>query len=140
MTESLSPVAMFSGLVFNEAGQPVDVAYIGNEAHYVVPDDGFRRHVAAQVIDQQVLTYLRGQIEPHKDLVVEETMRMMGKDDLFTQAMLASSIKNLDHLAAQPIPEEARAWLAMLGFRIVVNVHGEVVEITMPGMDGGWEE
>ncbi|MCB0240881.1 MAG: hypothetical protein KDH08_20090, partial [Anaerolineae bacterium] len=81
------------------------------------------------------------QMEPHKDVVLEETMRMLGKDDLFTKVMLDSSLKNLDQMAAQPIPEEARTWLGMLGFRIVVNVHGEVVDITMPGMSGSdWDE
>ncbi|MCA9870089.1 MAG: hypothetical protein H6649_00275 [Caldilineae bacterium] len=139
--ESTSNVAVFAGLVFSEAGAPVDVAYIGNEAHYVVVDDGFRRHVAAREVDRQVLLFLREQMEPHKDMVLEETMRMLGKDDLFTKVMLDSSLKNLDQMASQPIPEEARAWLGMLGFRIVINVHGEVVEVTMPGMTGGdWEE
>lgn len=141
MTDPISNVAVFEGLVVSEDGIPVEVAFIGNEAHYVVPDDGFRRHVAARDVDRQVLLFLREQMEPHKDLVLEETMRMMGKDDLFTKAMLDSSLRNLDQMAAQPMPEEARTWLGMLGFRIVVNVHGEVVEITMPGMTGGdWEE
>lgn len=141
MTETPSQVAIFAGLVFSENGDPVDVAYIGQEAHYVVPDHGFRRHVAARAIDQQVLAFLREQIEPFKDQVVEETMRMMGKDDLFTKAMLASSIKNMDQAASQPIPEEARVWLGMLGFRIVVDVHGQVLQVAMPGMEGGdWEE
>ncbi|MCB0231894.1 MAG: hypothetical protein KDH90_22700, partial [Anaerolineae bacterium] len=141
MTEPTSTVAVFEGLVFSETGAPVDVAYIGSEAHYVVPDDGFRRHVAARDIDRQVLLFLREQMEPHKDVVLEETMRMLGKDDLFTKVMLDSSLKNLDQMAAQPIPEEARTWLGMLGFRIVVNVHGEVVDITMPGMSGSdWDE
>ena len=35
-----------------------------SEAHYVVLDDGFRRHVAAGDVDRQVLLFLREQMEP----------------------------------------------------------------------------
>jgi hypothetical protein len=47
MPESTPSHAMFAGLVFNQQDQPAEVAYIGDEAHYVILDDDFRRHVAA---------------------------------------------------------------------------------------------
>jgi hypothetical protein len=141
MSESSSYAAVFAGLVFNERGEPAEVAYIGNQPHYVVLDDGFRRHVAAGEVDRQVLAHLREQMEPHRDIVVEQTMAMLGKDDLFTKAMLDSSLKNLDQMATQQIPEEARTWLGMMGFRIVVNRHGEVIDVEMPGgLGGDWDE
>ena len=140
MPESTPSHAMFGGLVFNQQSQPADVAYIGSEAHYVILDDDFRRHVAARDIDRQVLLYLRDLMEPFRDQAVVEMMRMMGQEDLFTKAMIDSSLKNWEQSLGQPIPEDMRAWLGMLGFRVVVDVHGEVVEINVPSQMSGEEE
>jgi hypothetical protein len=38
----------------------------------------------------------------------------------------------LDNLLQTGIPEEGRAYLGMLGFRITVNVHGDVVDLQQP--------
>jgi hypothetical protein len=131
---------MFAGLVFNQAGQPATVAFVGGEAHYVILDDDFRRHVAAHDVDRQVLVRLSEVMEPFRDQAVVEMMRMMGKEDLFTKAMIDSSLKNWEQALGQPIPEDMRAWLGMLGFRVVVNVHGEMVEFDLPGQMGGEED
>jgi hypothetical protein len=131
---------MFGGLVFNQQGQPAEVAYVGSEAHYVILDDGFRRHVLARDIDRQALQRLRELMEPFKDQAVVEMMRMMGKEDLFTKAMIDSSLKNWEQALGQQIPEDMRAWLGMLGFRLVVDVHGEVVEFDLPTQMGGDEQ
>jgi len=131
---------MFAGLVFNQQSQPAEVAYIGSEAHYVILDDDFRRHVAARDIDRQVLAYLREMMEPFRDQAVAEMMRMMGQEDLFTKAMIDSSLKNWEQALGQPIPEDMRAWLGMLGFRVVVDVHGEIVEMNVPSQMGGDED
>jgi hypothetical protein len=32
------------------------------------------------------------------------------------------------------IPEESRAYLGMTGFKIRINMHGELVEVVQPGM------
>lgn len=140
MTESTPSHAMFAGLVFNQQSQPAEVAYIGSEAHYVILDDDFRRHVAARDIDRQVLAYLREMMEPFRDQAVAEMMRMMGQEDLFTKAMIDSSLKNWEQALGQPIPEDMRAWLGMLGFRLVVDVHGEVVEMNLPSQMSSDEE
>jgi len=131
---------MFAGLVFNQQDQPAEVAYIGDEAHYVILDDDFRRHVTASHVDRQVLLRLRELMEPFKDQAVVEMMRMMGKEDLFTKAMIDSSLKNWEQALGQPIPEDMRAWLGMLGFRVVVDIHGEVAEMNLPSQMGGDEE
>jgi hypothetical protein len=131
---------MFGGLVFNQQGQPAEVAYIGSEAHYVILDDDFRRHVAASYIDRQALLRLREMMEPFKDQAVVEMMRMMGKEDLFTKAMIDSSLKNWEQALGQPIPEDMRAWLGMLGFRLTVDIHGEVVEMNLPSQMSDDEE
>jgi hypothetical protein len=63
---------------------------------------------------------------------------MMGKDDLFTKAALESSIDNMEKAVGQAIPEDARQWLGLLGFRVVIDFHGNVLDINMP--TGGIEE
>lgn len=140
MPESTPSNAMFAGLVFNQADQPAEIAYIGGEAHYVILDDDFRRHVAAREVDRQVLQYLREMMEPFRDQAVIEMMRMMGQEDLFTKAMIDSSLKNWEQALGQPIPEDMRAWLGMLGFRVTVDVHGEVVDLRMPSQTGDEED
>ncbi|MBC7316698.1 MAG: hypothetical protein H5T70_09800, partial [Chloroflexi bacterium] len=35
--EALARKALFPGLVYNEQGQPAEVAYIGGVAHYAIP-------------------------------------------------------------------------------------------------------
>lgn len=132
MSTSSSAHAMFEGLVHNQAGQVAEIVYVGNEAHYVILDDGFRRHVAAHDIDRQVLERIKTLMEPFRDQAVVEMMRMMGQEDLFTKAMIESSLKNWDQGLGQRLPEDTRAWLGMLGFRVTVDVHGEVVDIALP--------
>jgi hypothetical protein len=57
---------------------------------------------------------------------------MMGQDDVFTKAAVESSINRMEDAVGQPIPEDARQWLGMLGFKIVIDIHGSVVDIQMP--------
>jgi hypothetical protein len=59
-------------------------------------------------------------------------LQMLGKDDLFTKAMIDASIQNMDQVLEQGLPDDARAWLGMLGFRVIINTHGEVVGLDMP--------
>ena len=40
--------AMFAGLVVDEDGNAAEVAYVGENACYVVDDDDFRRHIDAE--------------------------------------------------------------------------------------------
>lgn len=130
--------AMFAGLVFDEEGNPAEIAYVGENACYVVLDDDFRRHIDATQVDRQVLRFLRNQVEDHRDIAVETMLDMMGKDDIFTKAAVESSINNMEDAVGQPIPQEARQWLGMLGFRIVIDFHGNIQDIEMPA--GGIED
>jgi len=127
------PHAFFAGLVQDEEGHAVEVVVVGEEAFYVVPDAGFRRHIAARQVDQQVLRILRGEIEAHRDLAVNSALQMLGRDDLFTKAAVDASIKNMDQVVDQSLPDEAKSWLGMLGFRIIINLHGDIVRVDMPG-------
>jgi hypothetical protein len=75
-------------------------------------------------------------IQGHEELISEGTMKMLGQEDIFTKAMIETSLRNLDEqfdeLIERGMPEEARAWLGMIGFRVVINIHGEVVDIEQP--------
>ncbi|RMG99488.1 MAG: hypothetical protein D6706_05345 [Chloroflexi bacterium] len=126
--------ALFSGLVYDEMGKPVATTYVGNEATYVVDDDGFLRHISSEEVDRQVLSIFLQQLEEHKELAVEQMLKMLGKDDIFTKAAIDASLRNIDmdQIIAQGIPEQARDMLGMLGFRIIINIHGEVVDIRQP--------
>ncbi len=134
----MSQQALFAGLVRDEKEQAVETVSIGGEAFYVVDDDGFKHHIPAEEIDRPVLQELRDQTLANRDAVTEGAMQMMGADDLFTKAMIDASIKNIDahfdKLMEQGLPEAARQWLGMLGFRIVVNYRGEVMRIDSPGI------
>lgn len=134
----MTRTAMFPGLVFDEAGHPAEVAWVGENACYVVDDDGFRRHIDAGDVDRQVLRYLRQQVEGSRDLAVSAMLDMMGQDDIFTKAAVESSIDRMEEAVGQPIPQDALRWLGMLGFRIVIDYQGNVVDIAMPagGIDG----
>lgn len=136
MSDRPARQALFEGLVSNQEGEPVAVDWVGGEPFYVVPDAGFRRYVEAEVIDKQVLLWLREQILSNQELVSQGAMSLLGKEDLFTKAMIDASIqdldKQMDRLMGQGLPGDARAWLGMLGFRVVVNVHGEVLDIEAP--------
>lgn len=133
----MSKKALFAGLVVDEREQAVESKVVGDEAFYIVDDDGFKRHVPAEDIDKVVLKELRDQTLANRQAVTEGAMKMMGQDDLFTKAMIDSSLNNIDShftkLMDTGLPEQALQWLGMLGFRIVVNYHGDVVRLDSPG-------
>lgn len=127
--------ALFTGLIYNEAGQPVETVFVGTEPNYVILDDDFKRHVAAQEVDRQVITWLQEQAAANKDMVSAGMMAMLGQDDLFTKAMIDASLTHMDRVMDQGLPDDARIMLGMLGFKIIVNTHGEVVNLEMPGQE-----
>ena len=133
MTLAARRQALFAGLVFDEEGKPVETAYVGDEPHYVILDAGFRRHVPSAEVDRQVLGWLQEQIMANQPMITQGMLAMLGKDDLFTKAMIDASIQHMDRLIEQGIPDDARAWLGMFGFRVVVNIHGDLVRIDVPG-------
>jgi len=127
---------LFAGLVVDEFDQPVEVALVGTEPCYVVDDNGFRRHIPAEQIDRQVLEKMREQVEGHEDILGEQAAKMLGQDDIFSRAMIEQQLKNIDEQFEQVlesgIPEEGRSYMGMMGFRVVINVHGEVIDLEQP--------
>ena len=111
----------------------IHVALVGSEAAYVIDDDGFRRHIDAAQIDRQVLTILQNQIKANQDAVEQGILKVVGSDDLFTKAAIDQTIENFDQVLERGLPQDALQWLGLMGFRIVVNLHGEVIKLDQPG-------
>jgi hypothetical protein len=130
--------AVFAGLVFDEYDRPAGVVYVGEEPCYVVDDAGFHRHIPAEQVDRQVLENMAQLISGHEDAVTEQTAKMLGQEDPFSVAMIQTQLKNIhqqfDSLMKTGLPEELRAYLGMMGFRIRINLHGEVLDVEQPGM------
>lgn len=126
--------ALFAGLVYDELERLLEVSYIGPDAYYIVDDNGFLRHVDAEEVDRQVLGVFIEQLQDNKELAVEQALKFLGRDDLFTKAALDASMRNIDmdQIIQQGIPEQARNMLGMLGFRIIINFHGEVIGLDQP--------
>ena len=146
LTVAMSRQALFAGLVVDENDHVADAAIVGGEAFYVVDDAGFKRHIPAEQVDRQVLVHLQELMKGSEGLISEQTAKMLGQEDIFTKAMIEQQLKNMDKqfdaLMQQGIPEEGRAYLGMLGLKIVINYHGEIVRIDQPSApsDEGGEE
>ena len=132
----MPPQPLFAGLVVDENDRLAETAYVGDEPCYVVDDAGFRRHILSEQVDRAVLEMMRQQISGNEDLLSEQAAKMLGTDDIFSKALLESQLKNVskqfDALLNAGIPEEARAYLGMSGFKVVINVHGDVVRLEQP--------
>ena len=82
------------------------------------------------------------QLEQNQDIAVEQAMKMLGKDDLFTKAAIDAQLSNIDmdQIMAQGIPLQARNMLGMLGFRIIINIHGDVIGMDQPSVPDSGDE
>ena len=129
---------LFAGLVLDEFGNPAETALVGDEPCYVVDDAGFRRHIPAEQVDKQVLGQIANLMKGSEDLISEQTAKMLGQEDVFTKAAIEQQLKNIDkqfdQLMQAGIPEDMRAYLGMMGFKVVINMHGEVLDIDQPGI------
>ena len=139
----MSRKALFAGLVVDESDRVAETAVVGDEAFYVVDDAGFKRHIPAEQVDRQVLGQMQEMLKGSEGLISEQTAKMLGQDDIFTKAMIEQQLKNMDKqfdaLMQQGIPEEGRAYLGMLGFKITINYHGEILRIDQPSAPSGDE-
>lgn len=128
---------LFAGLIIDENDQVVDTAYVGEEPCYIVDDAGFKRHIPSVEVDRQILNMMVEQIRGNEELYMEQTTKMLGQDDLFTRAIIQNQLKNIDKqmetLMETGIPEEGRTYMGMMGFKIVINIHGEIIRLDQPG-------
>ena len=132
----MSRQPLFAGLVVDENDRLAESAVVGEEPFYVVDDAGFRRHIPAVQVDRQVLKQMQEMMKGSEGLISEQTAKMMGQDDIFSKALIEQQLKNMDQqfdaLMQQGIPEDGRAYLGMLGFKIVINLHVEVLRVEQP--------
>ncbi len=129
-------IAIFEGLIVDEKDQPVQVTYVGNAPHYVVNDDGFLRHIPAEKVDRPILALMEENVLENKEAVIQGMLQFMGKDDLFTKAAVEASInqmgENMEKFMEVGMPAETRSWLGMMGFKVIVDVHGDIVSVNLP--------
>jgi hypothetical protein len=130
------PQPLFAGLVVDENGNVAETALVGGEPCYVVDDFGFRRHIPSEQVDRVVLGEIAGMMKGSEEYISEQTAKMIGQEDIFTKAMLQSQLKNIDKqfdlLIQTGLPEDTRIYLGMVGFKVVINVHGEVIRMEQP--------
>jgi len=134
----MSTEPLFAGLVFDEDDQLAETTFIGSEPCYVVDDNGFKRHIPSADVDRQVLNLMKDGIEGHEDIISEQAAKMTGQDDIFSRAVFLEQLKNIDRqfeqLIEEGLPEDGRAYMGMTGFKIVIDHHGDVVDLEQPGM------
>ncbi len=110
----------------------------------MVNDSGFRRHIPAEQIDRAVLAQMAELMKGSEDILSEQTAKMLGQDDPFSKAIIEQQLKNIekqfDTLMQTGIPEDMRAYLGMMGFKVIINYHGEVVRMEQPGSAGNGED
>ena len=131
---------LFTGLISDENDASVGIAYIGSEPCYVVDDSGFKRHIPSIDVDRQVLKLMMGQVHGNESIIAEQTAKMLGQDDIFTRAMIQNQLAHIDEqietLLQTGIPDGGLAYMGMMGFKVVINVHGEIIRVDQPASSG----
>jgi len=130
--------ALFADLIFNEDDQPAKVVHIGQVPHYAVPEGDFLRHVEAEYVDRQIVMALQERILSMRDVITESMIHLLGQENLFTRVSIEHAMENMDRILEPGAvdADELRTALWMAGFRAIVDVHGEVVRLEVPG----WED
>lgn len=128
--------AIFCGLVFDEVDQPLVLTYLGTEPYYVLDDQGFQRHIPAADVDRQIFFEMTSHIKGNEDMLSEQAAKMMGQEDPFTVAMIRSQLVNQEkqflEMQQHGLPEDVRQYLAMTGFKAVVDFHGDLKQLYQP--------
>ena len=130
----MARIAMYEGLVFDERDRLLDVGWVGPDACYLYDDDGFLRYLDAADIDRQVLQFFKDQVMENKDMAIRGMLELMGKDDIFTKTALEYQIEHMDENVDQMLPPQARELLKSMGFKIIIDAQGNLLDIQMPDM------
>jgi len=124
--------AMFAGLVYDEQERPLEIGWVGPDACYRYDDDGFIRHLDAAEIDRQVLQFFKNQLLENKEMAIRSLLELMGKDDIFTKTALEYQIAHMDEKTDQMIQPQVRQVLQSLGFKIIIDAQGNLLDIQLP--------
>jgi hypothetical protein len=97
------------------------------------------RHVEAEYVDRQIVAAIQERILAMRDVVTEGMIQLLGEEDLFTRPAIEHAIENMDRVfeAEDVDVDELRTALWMTGFRATVDVHGDLVHLELPGLEGG---
>ena len=102
------------------------------------------RHIPAETVDQQVWEAITAGISGNEEFLSEQTAKMLGQEDIFSIAVIRQQLENsqaqFEQLRGTGLPQDMRTYLGMTGFRIVVDFHGDVVEIKQPAVTPPDEE
>ncbi|KAF0111684.1 MAG: hypothetical protein FD147_695 [Chloroflexi bacterium] len=132
----MSREPLFKGLIIDENDRPVSTGVIGSDPCYIVNDAGFMRHILSDPIDLEILKSFGDQINGNEEFIADQTAKMLGQDDLFTHAIIENQLKNIDKKFGQVLqmglPEETRVYLGMMGFKVVIDIHGEIIRVDQP--------
>ncbi len=135
---------LFAGLIIDEFDQAVEIGTIGNEPCYIVDDAGFKRHIASEHVDRQIWEHITALIKGNEGIIADQTVQMLGQEDLFTHAIIRQQLEKLDQqfeaMQKTGIPEEVKAYLGMMGFKVVIDLHGDVIKIQQPSAPSSEEE
>ncbi len=128
--------ALFSGLVYDDNNNLTETVTIGNDAYYIVDDDGFKRHIDSREVDEKIIRLFTDQIDGNEDYLANAAANMTGKTDLFSMALFKSQLKNIDReieeLFRQGPPPGLAEFLGMSGFKINIDMHGNITNVNMP--------
>ena len=128
--------AFFTGLLYDENENLIKSVTIGNEAFYVVDDCGFKRHIDSREVDEKIVRLFTDQINGNEEYLANAAANMTGKNDLFSMVMFKNSLKNIDKeieaMFRQGPPPGLAEFLGMSGFKVNIDIHGNITNVNMP--------
>ena len=136
--------AFFAGLIYDENENLIETATIGNDAFYVVDDYGFKRHIDSREVDEKIVRLFTDQINGNEEYLANAAANMTGKTDLFSMAMFKNQLENIDKeieaMFRQGPPPGLAEFLGMSGFKVNIDLHGNIINVNMPAAAGGTDE
>ncbi|MBQ6343829.1 MAG: hypothetical protein IJI41_11945 [Anaerolineaceae bacterium] len=140
----MSTQAFFSGLVYDENNNLLETTTIGNESFYIVDDCGFKRHIESREVDEKIFHLFTDQIDGNEEYLANAAANMTGKTDLFSMAMFKNQLLNIDKeidtMLKQSPPPGLTEFLGMSGFKINIDLHGNIVQVNMPSISENQDE
>ena len=132
----MATYAFFKGLVYDENNNLIETATIGDESFYIVDDYGFKRHIESREVDEKIFRLFTDQIDGNEEYLANAAAQMTGKTDLFSMAMFKNQLQNvdkeIDNMLKQAPPPGLVEFLGMAGFKINIDIHGDITQVNMP--------
>lgn len=140
----MSNHAFFPGLVYDELDNLLETVTIGNESFYIVDDYGFKRHIESREVDEKIFHLFTDQIDGNEEYLANAAANMTGKTDLFSMAMFKNQLMNIDKeidsMLNQAPPPGLAEFLGMSGFKVNIDLHGNITHVNMPAVADGSDE